>query len=75
MEMGYPIGGDQIIALGFFDAGNSYNHLREFNFLDFKKGIGAGLRLRSPFGLIGFDYAYNLDEGGWEPHLQFGTTF
>lgn len=74
-EVGYPIGGDQLIAVGFFDAGNSYNHLREFNFLDFKKGIGAGLRLRSPFGLIGFDYAYNLDEGGWEPHLQFGTTF
>jgi outer membrane protein insertion porin family len=74
-EIGYPIGGDQLIAVGFFDAGNSYNHLREFNFLDFKKGIGAGLRLRSPFGLIGFDYAYNLDEGGWEPHLQFGTTF
>lgn len=74
-EVGYPIGGDQLIAVGFFDAGNSYNHLREFNFLDFKKGIGAGLRLRSPFGLIGFDYAYNLEEGGWEPHLQFGTTF
>lgn len=74
-EVGYPIGGDQIIAVGFFDAGNSYNKLREFNFLNFKKGIGAGVRIRSPFGLIGFDYAYNLEEGGWEPHLQFGTTF
>jgi len=25
--------------------------------------------------LIGFDYAYNLDENHWEPHLQIGTTF
>jgi outer membrane protein insertion porin family len=74
-ELGYPIGGDQIIGVGFFDAGNSYNKLRDFNFLNFKKGVGAGVRIRSPFGLIGFDYAYNLNDGGWEPHLQFGTTF
>ena len=74
-ELGYPLGSDQIVALGFFDAGNSYNKLRDFNFLDFKKGIGAGIRIRSPLGLIGFDYAYSLDEGSWEPHLQFGTTF
>lgn len=74
-ELGYPIGGDQIIGVAFFDAGDSYNKLRDFNFLKLKKGIGAGIRIRSPFGLIGFDYAYNLDEGGWEPHLQFGTTF
>ena len=73
--MGYPIAGDQIIAVAFFDAGNSYNKLRDFNFLELRKGAGAGVRIRSPFGLIGFDYAYNLDEGGWEPHLQFGTTF
>lgn len=74
-ELGYPIGSDQIIGVGFFDAGNSYNKLRDFNFINFKKGVGAGLRIRSPFGLIGFDYAYNLNDGGWEPHLQFGTTF
>ncbi|MDD4222972.1 MAG: outer membrane protein assembly factor BamA [Candidatus Cloacimonetes bacterium] len=74
-ELGYPIGSDQIIALLFFDAGDTYNKLRDFNFLKFKKGVGAGIRIQSPFGLIGFDYAYNLDEGTWEPHLQFGTTF
>ncbi|MDD3235659.1 MAG: outer membrane protein assembly factor BamA [Candidatus Cloacimonetes bacterium] len=74
-ELGYPIGSDQIIGVGFFDAGNSFNKLRDFNFIDFKKGVGAGIRIRSPFGLIGFDYAYNLNDGGWEPHLQFGTTF
>ncbi len=74
-ELGYPIGGDQIIGVAFFDAGDSYNTLRDFNFLKLKKGVGAGVRIRSPFGLIGFDYAYNLEDGTWEPHLQFGTTF
>jgi outer membrane protein insertion porin family len=74
-ELGYPLGGDQIIGVLFFDAGNSYNHLREFNFLKLKKGVGAGVRIRSPFGLIGFDYAFNPEDRTWEPHLQFGTTF
>jgi outer membrane protein insertion porin family len=74
-ELGYPIAGDQIIGVGFFDAGNSYNQLRDFNFLKLKKGIGAGIRIRSPFGLIGFDYAYSIEDRSWEPHLQFGTTF
>lgn len=74
-ELGYPIGSDQIIGLVFLDAGDCYNKLRDFNFLKFKKGVGAGIRIQSPFGLIGFDYAYNLEEGTWEPHLQFGTTF
>lgn len=74
-EIGYPIAGDQIIGLAFFDAGDSYNHLREFNFLKLKKGLGAGIRIRSPFGLIGFDYAYGVEDRSWEPHLQFGTTF
>ena len=74
-ELGYPLGSDQIIAVAFFDAGNSYNKMRDFNFLNFKKGTGLGIRIRSPFGLIGFDYAYNINDGGWEPHLQFGTTF
>ncbi|MDD3534898.1 MAG: outer membrane protein assembly factor BamA [Candidatus Cloacimonetes bacterium] len=74
-EIGYPIAGDQVIALGFFDAGDSYNHLRDFNFLKLKKGLGAGVRIRSPLGLIGFDYAYGVESRSWEPHLQFGTTF
>lgn len=74
-ELGYPIAGDQVIAVGFLDAGDSYNRLRDINLLTLKKGVGAGIRIRSPFGLIGFDYAYGLDSRTWEPHLQFGTTF
>ncbi|MCD4829103.1 MAG: outer membrane protein assembly factor BamA [Candidatus Cloacimonetes bacterium] len=74
-EYAFPIAGDQIIGLLFFDTGDSYDDLTEFNFWKMKKGAGLGLRVRSPFGLIGFDYAHNFDANQWEPHFQFGTTF
>jgi outer membrane protein insertion porin family len=74
-EYTVPISSDQIVGLVFFDAGNSYNKFEEFSFNDLKKGSGFGARIRSPFGLIGFDYAYNFEEKKWEPHFQFGTTF
>jgi outer membrane protein insertion porin family len=74
-EFTAPIAGDQIVGLLFFDAGNSFNRLEEFNFWDFKKGIGLGIRVNTPLGLIGFDYGYNLNDRRWEPHFQFGATF
>ncbi len=74
-ELAYPIGGDQLSLLTFLDAGNSYNSLNDFNFLDFKKGAGLGIRIRTPMGLIGFDYAWNFEKRTWQPHFQFGTTF
>jgi outer membrane protein insertion porin family len=74
-EYAFPIGTDQFTGLFFFDAGNSFNHLSEFNFWKMKKGAGIGVRIQSPLGLVGFDYARNLDENTWEPHIQLGTTF
>jgi len=74
-EYSAPVGSDQIIALLFFDTGNCYNRLEDFNFWDMKSGAGIGIRIQSPFGLIGFDYAHNFEDKLWEPHFQFGTTF
>lgn len=74
-EYGAPIAGDQIVGLIFMDSGNSFNKLEEFDFWTMKTGAGVGIRVRSPFGLIGFDYAHNFENGKWEPHFQFGTTF
>lgn len=74
-EFTVPIAGDQIIGLLFFDAGNCFDRLEDFNFYDFKKGTGLGIRIHSPLGLIGFDFGYNLDSRKWEPHFQFGATF
>ena len=70
-----PIVPDQVAVLTFLDAGDCFNSFDKFNLWDFKKGVGLGVRIFSPFGLIGFDYAYNLADGTWEPHFQFGTTF
>jgi len=74
-EYGLPLVGDDIIAMLFFDAGDCYNKLEYFNFWTMKKGGGTGIRIRSPLGIIGFDYAYNFDTDKWEPHFQFGTSF
>lgn len=70
-----PIVPDQVAVLTFLDAGDCFNSFDKFNLWDLKKGVGIGCRIFSPFGLIGFDYAYNLADGTWEPHFQFGTTF
>ncbi|MBC8383113.1 MAG: outer membrane protein assembly factor BamA [Candidatus Cloacimonetes bacterium] len=77
-EITFPISGDQIIGVMFFDAGNSYNYLSEINVQKLKKGIGMGVRIMSPMGLLGFDYAYGLDrkeKNKWQFHFQFGSTF
>ncbi len=74
-ELGVPIGSDQFVGIIFFDNGDGYHHFEDFNFWEMKKGAGLGIRVRSPFGLIGFDYAHNFENRSWEPHFQFGTTF
>ncbi len=74
-EYGAPIAGDQVVGLLFVDSGNSFNKLEEFDFWKMKTGAGVGIRVRSPFGLIGFDYAHNFETKKWQPHFQFGTTF
>jgi len=77
-EVTFPISGDQIIGVMFLDAGNSYNYLSEINVQKLKKGIGMGVRIMSPMGLLGFDYAYGMDRNvnnKWQFHFQFGSTF
>ncbi|KQC06570.1 MAG: hypothetical protein APR54_07000 [Candidatus Cloacimonas sp. SDB] len=74
-EYAAPLAGDQIVGLLFFDSGDCYNSLKDFDFWKMKIGAGIGIRVRSPFGLIGFDYAHNFENKTWEPHFQFGTTF
>lgn len=77
-ELTIPIAGDQLFALLFFDAGNAYKYLADVNVHDLKKGAGIGIRIMTPFGPLGFDYAYGFDkEAGdkWELHFQLGTIF
>ena len=74
-ELGIPISTDVIVGLLFFDTGNSLNKFGDFNFRSMKKGAGVGVRVRTPIGLLGFDYAHNFEERKWEPHIQINSTF
>lgn len=77
-EISIPISGDQIIGVLFFDAGNSYKYLSDININELKKGSGLGVRIMTPMGLLGFDYAYGFDndaDNKWKFHFQFGSMF
>ena len=85
VELQAPIVPQQIYALVFADAGNSWLSGRQIRPFDLdkydglKKSVGAGARINIPgVGMIGLDigYGYNRSDGAqWKPHFQFGATF
>ena len=64
-ELRYPISLEQqatIYALGFAEAGNTYESLRQFDPLNVRKTAGVGIRLFLPMlGMLGFDYGFPFD--------------
>lgn len=64
-ELRYPISLEQqatIYALGFAEAGNTFETLRQFDPLNVKKTAGVGIRLFLPMlGMLGFDYGFPFD--------------
>jgi len=90
MELRYPLTlkpSASIYALGFLEAGNSFNNFREFNPFEIKRSAGVGLRIFMPaFGLLGIDFGYGFDEdkrpqsagrgpSGWQTHFIIGQQF
>ncbi|WP_173837553.1 outer membrane protein assembly factor BamA [Flavobacterium sp. 14A] len=86
MELRYPItlkSSASIYALGFVEAGNSYENFKTFNPFDLKRSAGVGLRVFMPaFGLLGIDFAHGFDAAtgqtqpnGWETHFIIGQQF
>jgi outer membrane protein insertion porin family len=45
----------------FFDLGNVINDDEDWNFDDYKKSVGAGIRWFSPMGPLRLEWGYNLD--------------
>ena len=80
-ELQIPIVDQQIYALLFADAGNSWlagYQISPFNKDELYKSYGAGFRVVVPgVGIIGFDFGYGINQNnpGWKPHFQVGTTF
>ncbi|MCP4685517.1 MAG: outer membrane protein assembly factor BamA [bacterium] len=83
LELQFPVVRQQVYALAFFDAGNSWLHLEDIKpFEDLYRGVGFGFRIMVPgIGTIGFDFARPLDDPPngddktWRTHFQIGTTF
>jgi len=86
MEVRYPITlkpSASIYALGFMEAGNSYNDFQSFSPFKVKKSAGLGIRIFMPaFGLLGIDFGHGFDalpgqaeKSGWQTHFIIGQQF
>lgn len=64
-------------VLGFFEGGNSWNSIKEFQPFKVYNSVGLGVRLFMPmFGLIGVDWGYGFDGafGGSQFHFCIGQS-
>jgi len=86
LELRYPITlkpSASIYALGFLEAGNSYDGFKNYNPFELKRSAGLGLRIFMPaFGLLGIDFAHGFDplpgettKSGWQTHFYIGQQF
>ena len=72
-----------VYALGFLEAGNSYDGFKNFNPFELKRSAGLGLRIFMPaFGMLGIDFAHGFDplpggseKSGWQTHFIIGQQF
>jgi outer membrane protein assembly complex protein YaeT len=48
-------------GVGFIDIGNVYPKVSDFSLSDVRKSAGFGLRVRTPWVLLRFDYGFKLD--------------
>lgn len=79
VELRYPFSLNQsatIYGLAFFDGGNCWQHIKEFNPFVMKRSLGFGIRAFLPmFGMLGVDWGYGLDQQPGEGKLQHGSEF
>jgi outer membrane protein insertion porin family len=76
LENGKPVGGNALIVgsmeiripvlrflrlAGFYDTGNVFRTISDIDLADFSHTVGAGLRIKTPFGPLRADYGYNLN--------------
>jgi len=74
IEMRYPLSlnpSATVYGYTYFEAGNTWNAVREYNPFELRRAFGVGVRMYLPmFGLLGFDYGWGLDQGGPETPLS-----
>ena len=59
----------------FYDAGNVFLELKDFNPIDLRHSAGMGLRVDAPFGMLRLDWARVLNHQPWEKANRFWFTF
>jgi outer membrane protein insertion porin family len=57
--------------LTFFDMGDVYGPDEDVDIATFKKSVGIGARLYTPFGLFKLDWGYKLKKEAGESDSQF----
>ncbi|MCS7026607.1 MAG: translocation/assembly module TamB domain-containing protein [Bryobacteraceae bacterium] len=66
-------------GVGFADLGNVYPSISEFRLSNLRKAAGVGLRIRTPYFLLRFDYGFKLDrrpgEGLGRLFFSIGQAF
>ena len=66
IEMRYPLSlnpNATVYGYTYFEAGNTWNKVREYNPFELRRAVGVGVRMYLPmFGLLGFDYGFGLDK-------------
>ena len=66
-------------AAVFYDGGNVYRGLGDFNPFDIRHSVGLGLRVNSPFGIARLDFGINISPEDDEPrgvlHFALGQAF
>jgi outer membrane protein insertion porin family len=73
----------QVYLNVFFDAGNIWDHPREFDPTRLFRGAGVGVSLITPLGPLGLDWAYGFDrtdvlgrpDPKWELHFRLGNLY
>ncbi len=50
-----------VLLAGFYDTGNVFSSLGSFDVSQFSHTVGAGIRVKTPFGPLRADYGFNLN--------------
>lgn len=76
IELRYPLSlnpSSTIYAMGFMEAGNSWETFKQFNPFDVKRSAGIGVRVFLPmFGMLGLDWGYGFDAIPGQPSANKG---
>ncbi len=62
----------------FFDSGNIYNGISDFEINDMRSSVGVGIRIITPIGPMRLDYGYPIKGDGkrkYFPDIAFGNPF